>query len=256
MILILLSAFLIQNTTLAQIGPQNDDSPAIQAAIDLRNEFIKALESKDFTSFAHKGMDAAIHKLAEQIVTEHQDTALATELLTQWESSSKIFNPGLMSSMMDIGDHSPLFPWIDAFLDKMAAKYGSIVYSLPLVKDIQMMNYALPVVFSPHGAWQSDAASEGIDLRIEYRKHFIPFANLVTYYVTLLGCEYVAQRQGQPELKKVCKPVAKKLEFAMGRYVAPVVSDWIYSASTQNINIGSGQIRYNTVDELRRAIQH
>jgi hypothetical protein len=95
-----------------------------------------------------------------------------------------------------------------------------------------------------------------LDLRIEYRKHFIPFANIVTYYVTLVGCQYVADRQGQPELKKVCKPVAEKLQLAMGRYVAPVVSDWIFNASNQSLQIGANRLKYNTVDDLRRAIQN
>jgi hypothetical protein len=61
---------------------------------------------------------------------------------------------------------------------------------------------------------------------------------------------------GQPQLKKVCKPVAEKLEFAMGRYIAPVVSDWIYNAGNQNLQIGKSRLKYNTVEDLRRAIQN
>jgi hypothetical protein len=251
-ILILLSVLFIHQSAHAQLV---DDSPAIQAAIDLRNQFVDALERKDFVAFAHQGMDGAIRKFAEQIQEEQNDAELSNELISLWEQSSIVLALA-DSKVFDIGDHAPLFPWFNEFLDKMAAKYGTIIYTLPIVKNITMLNYALPVVFKPNGPWRTDGASQGLDLRIEYRKHFIPFANIVTYYVALLGCEYIAQRQGQPEMKKICKPVAQKLEYAMGRYIAPVVSDWIFNASNQTLQITSDRLRYNTVDDLRRAIQH
>jgi hypothetical protein len=252
-ILILLSVVLLQSTSKAQFI---DDSPAMQAAIDLRNDFVKALEKKDFIPFAHQGMDAAIRMLADQVRDVQGDAEMSERLLRNWEASSATFDSILSSKVLDLGDHTPLFPWINDYLGEMAAKYGTIIYTLPLVKDIQMINYALPVVFQPKGAWQTDSASQGLDLRVEYRKHFIPFANFVTYYVTLIGCQIVADRQGQPELKKVCKPAAEKLQFAMGRYVAPFVSDWIFNASNQSIQIGPNRLRYNTVEDLRRAIRN
>jgi hypothetical protein len=252
-LLILLSVLFIQTNTQAQTS---SDQVAIQTAIDLRNEFVNALQKKDFMPFARKGFDGAIRKLAEQLVADYQDQALSDELIRMWESSQSRFDLLLNTKITDLGDHEPLFPWINQFLDQTSSRYGTIIYTLPIVKDILMVNYALPVVFRPHGSWQTDSASQGLDLRIEYRKHFIPFANLVTFYVTLIGCEVVAERQGQPELKKICKPVAEKLKFAMGRYVAPMVSDWIFDASNQSIQIGPNRLKYNTVDDLRRAIQN
>jgi hypothetical protein len=250
---ILLSVVLFASTSNAQFV---DDSPAIQAAIDLRNEFVKALEKKDFVPFAQRGMDGAIRMLADQMRDVYADPEMAERLIRNWESSSVRFEAILSSKVLDLGDHEPLFPWINETLGEMAAKYGTIIYTLPIVKDVQMINYALPVVFQPKGTWQTDTASQGLDLRVEYRKHFIPFANFVTYYVTLIGCQIVADRQGQPELKKVCKPAAEKLQFAMGRHVAPVVSDWIFNASNQSIQIGPNRLKYNTVDDLRRAIRN
>ncbi|MBU6155075.1 MAG: hypothetical protein KGP28_12290 [Bdellovibrionales bacterium] len=252
-ILILLSVVLLQTTSNAQFI---DDSPAIQAAIDLRNDFVNALEKKDFIPFAHRGMDGAIRMLADQIRNDQGDVEMSERLIRQWEDSSLRFGVLLSSKVQDLGDHEPLFPWINEYLGEMAAKYGTIIYTLPLVQDIQMINYALPVVFQPKGTWQTDSASQGIDLRVEYRKHFIPFANFVTYYVALIGCQIVADRQGQPEMKKVCKPAAEKLQFAMGRYIAPVVSDWIFNASNQSLQIGPNRLKYNTVEDLRRAIRN
>jgi hypothetical protein len=252
-ILILLSVVMLQSTSRAQFI---DDSPAIQAAINLRNDFVKALEKKDFVPFAHRGMDGAIRMLADHVREAKGDAEMSARLLRLWEESSIVFQSILSSKVLDLGDHEPLFPWINDYLGEMADKYGTIIYTLPIVKDVQMINYALPVVFQPKGAWQTDSASQGLDLRVEYRKHFIPFANLVTYYVTLIGCQIVADRQGQPEMRKVCKPAAEKLQFAMGRYIAPVVSDWIFNASNQSIQIGANRLKYNTVEDLRRAIRN
>jgi hypothetical protein len=252
-ILILLSVFTIHSASFAQ---SLDDSAAIQAAIDARNEFVQALLKKDFTSFAHQSFDVAIHEFAQQIRDEQNDAVLADELLAKWNQSSMSFNRALTMQAMDIGDHSPLFPWINDFLGKMSSKYGTIILTLPIVKDILMVNYALPVVFSPRGTWQTDGQVEDVDNRIEYRKHFIPFANFVTYYTALIGCNYIVQHQGQTQLKKVCKPAAEKLRFVMGRYIAAPISDWIFKASNHSLQISSDRLKYNTVDELRRAIQN
>jgi hypothetical protein len=255
-ILVLLTIVLISvsasNRANAQIHAGED--AAMQAAIDVRNDFIRALEKKDFTEFAGKGMDGAIRVFADQIRTQYRDEASASELIRKWESTLILFQRRVLPKIEELGDHAPMFPWINEFLAKMSSRYGTIIYNLPIVKDIQMVNYALPVVFHPHGAWQQDGASHGIDLRIEYRKHFIPFANLVTYYTVLVGCNYVAQQQGDPELKRICKPAAEKLKFAMGRYVAPVVSDWIYNASSESLQIGPDRLRYNSAEDLRKAV--
>lgn len=226
----------------------------MQAAIDVRNDFVRALQRKDFTEFAGKGMDGAIRQFADQIRTRFSDEARASELIQRWEATYVLFQRRALPKMDELGDHAPMFPWINEFLAKMSSRYGTIIYNLPIVKDIQMVNYALTVVFHPRGPWQQDGASQGIDLRIEYRKHFIPFANLVTYYTALVGCNYVAQQQGDPQLKRMCKPAAEKLRFAMGRYVAPVVSDWIYNASSESLHIGPERLRYNTAQDLRKAV--
>lgn len=255
-ILVLLSAVFIsaQVATHAQAQVRSNEDAAMQAAIDVRNDFVRALQKKDFTEFAGKGMDGAIRLFADQIRTQYSDQVLAVELIQKWESTLALFQRRALPKIEELGDHAPMFPWINEFLVKMSSRYGSIIYNLPIVKDIQMVNHALPVVFHPHGTWQQDGSSQGIDLRIEYRKHFIPFANLVTYYTTLVGCNYIAQHNGDPQLKRLCKPAAEKLKFAMGRYVAPVVADWIYNASAESLQIGPDRLRYNTAEDLRKAV--
>jgi hypothetical protein len=203
-------------------------------------------------------MDGAIRLVIEDLRVNHSDARMANELEQVWEESSVDFEASLdlAVSLLDLGDHAPLIPQLDELLQKLADQYGPIIKSLPIVKEIQEMNYAIPVVFKPKGAWQDPA----VDNRIEYRKHFIPFANFVTYYAALITCNIIAKKQNQPELKKVCKQVSEKLKFAMGRYVAPTISDWIFKAAnrgtTQGLNISPMDLRYNTVEELRQAIRN
>jgi len=227
---------------------------AMQAALDARNDFVTALQNKDFTEITHQAFGNAI-ATAVQDLRDRSDYAMANELQNRWQSSD--FVGALFAAQLhDLGDHAPLFPWLDDFFNKMSSKYGTIIFNLPYVKDLRTLNFAIPVVFAPTGkGWEQD----GIDARIEYRKHFIPFANIITYYVSLFGCDYVATKQGQPELKKLCSKAAEKLEFVMGRYIAPVVSDWIFKAanrgSNDSLQLSSDRLRYQTADELRKAIQ-
>lgn len=252
-IILVLAALTLNTTANAQNSLYAGEIKAIQGALDARNEIVNAFETKDFTEVTHNGFERAI-QVAVQDLRDRSDNAMADELQNQWNTSN--FESALfMASLDDLGDHGVLFPWLDKFFAKMSAKYGSIVLSLPYVQDLNTLNYAIPVVFSPKGAWQV----VGADNRIEYRKHFIPFANIITYYASLYGCKYIAVQQGIPELKKICGKVATKLKFVMGRYVAPPVSDWIFKTVNHgtrgSIKVTSSQLRYNTAEELRAAIQ-
>lgn len=245
--LILLAVLAFQSVSFAN---SSDESKAYQGALNARNEFVRALTTKDFTQVTHHGFDVLMREFADSIAQDQKDPELANELINQWTTSSAMFETALFT-MNALGDHNPLFPWIETFLQKMAAKYGTIIYKLQIVINVQTLNFAIPVVFTPRGNWHLSTG----DNRIEYRKHFIPFANIVTYYTALYGCNYVVAHQGQPQLKKICKPAAEKLRFVMGRYIAPVVSDWIYKAGNKQLQIGSDRLRYTTPAELAQAIQ-
>lgn len=251
-ILILLSAFVLNQHAFAATATETD---AVRAALESRDQFVNALKNRDFTELARQGFDVAIRELAQQLRDEHQDNVMADDLLNRWTQSSANFEAQLafMTGKRDVGDHAPLFPWIQEFLNTMGDKYGTIIFSLPIVQNIVMLNYTIPVVFNPHGAWQE----EGANNRVEYRKHFIPFANLVTYYVSLYGCKYVLAHQGVTTgANQLCTKAATKLQFVMGRYIAPLVSDWIFKSNNQSIEIGSDRLRYTTAEQLQQAIQH
>ena len=225
-----------------------DELRAVQSAIDGSTSVIEALAKKDFASITHQQMSNAIAELAADLRARHND-ALADELLGNWNRTQfQIFSN---MTMKDLGDHAPLFQWLEDFFTKMADQYGTIIYSLPYVSDIRTLNFAIPVVFVPKGNWQM----VGQDNRIEYRKHFIPFANIVTYYAAFYGCQFAVVKLGVPQLKQLCGKAADQLKFVMGRYIAPQVSDWIFKGVNANLELANKQMTQITAQQLLNAIK-
>lgn len=241
----------------------NDERIAMQAAIGARNEFVRALINRDYVDLARAGFDHAVKDLAAQLV-EQGKIAESQELMQKWGHDGGVsqfqmafmFQTESLLSKDDLGDHAPLFAWLEQYLVKLENKYGSIITKLPIIANIRMVNFALPVVFTPGSSrWQ--LASQ--DNRIEYRKHFIPFVNLVTYYGSLYACNVIAAKSQYPQLKKLCKKAATKLQFAMGRYVAPHISDFIYKVANRKRTkapvFTRDQLRYENGDQLSSEIR-
>lgn len=221
---------------------------ALQAAIDVRDQFVTALQKKDFTAMTHQAMGNAVDMLATDLRQNFSDEVMASRLEAIWKNNEMTF---FSANLNELGDHSPLIPQLEEMLGSLAEKYGNVILTLPIVQDIRTLNFAIPVVFKPKGDWQSPE----VDNRIEYRKHFIPFANIVTYYGALVACNYFAAKSEQPDLKKICKPAAEKLKFAMGRYIAPPISDWIFNQSNRSYVVTDSARVYNTAEDLKLAIQ-
>lgn len=224
---------------------------ALQAALDSRKEIVSAFKNRDFESVAKSALEKMIAQLVKDLEARN-DAAMAQELTQWWGQTEALFGTGAFAlSLHDLGDHAPLFAWLEDFLTRMSDKYGAIVFSLPYVKDIRTLNFALPVVFQPRGAWQK----VGMDHRIEYRKHFIPFANLATYYISLYSCKAILTKQGLGQLTRLCGKAASKLQFVMGRYIAPHVSDWVFKLTQSRLEIRNEDMRYGSAEELKQAIR-
>lgn len=237
----------LQFSSIAKAEGFQGELGAINAALQMRNQIVTALETKDFTQITHDSMGGAVSLLANDLRNTMQDEEMAVQLENVWAEGENAFNT---VQWRDLGDHDPYIPQLEEFLTQLADKYGTVIYSLPVVEDIRTINFAVPVVFHPKGAWQKSDT----DNRIEYRKHFIPFANIVTFYGSLLACNYFAAKSEQPDLKKVCQPAAEKLKFAMGRYIAPPISDWIFNQTNKSYFVSQSQLHYLTAEDLRAAI--
>lgn len=245
---LLLALSMLQGSNTAKAENFEGELIALQAAIDVRDQFVTALENKDFAEITEKSMGNAIELLAQDIRTNYSDEKMARKLEKIWNQDRVLF---YTASLTDLGDHAPMIPQLEDFLQSLSDKYGTIILTLPIVQDIRTLNFAIPVVFKPRGEWQSP----DYDNRIEYRKHFIPFANIVTYYGTLVACNYFATKSGQPDLKKICSKAAEKLKFVMGRYIAPPISDWIFNQRNKSFSVSQSALVYTTAQELSAAIQ-
>ncbi len=245
---LLLAVSMFQGVSSAKAETFQGELGALQVALDVRDQFVTALQNKDFTQMTHDSMGSAIDLLAQNIRETYSDEEMASKLESVWRDNETLF---FTVRLDDLGDHAPLIPKIEDFIKELSTKYGPVVMALPIIQDIRTLNFAIPVVFNPKGDWQSTE----YDNRIEYRKHFIPFANIVTYYSSLVACNYYATKSGQPDLKKICKKAAEKLQFVMGRYIAAPISDWIFKQTNKSILISDRARKYNSAEDLRIAIQ-
>ncbi len=254
-ILVAVAVLLCQQSAFAQTSQRiTVEDAGIQAALDVRDQFITSVQHKDFTTITHTALGAAIEILAFELRYRYNENAAADAILNEWSKQNPTAFAALVMSRgydRDLGDHTPLLPWLQNEIQTMTSKYGINFAALPIVSDVVTLNFAIPVVFAPHGSWESP----DVDNRIEYRKHFIPFANLVTYYATNLSCNLVLKHYNLSDLKRICPKAANALEWVMGRYIAPQVSDWIFKGANKSLYVSQDQLVYHDVSDIRSAIQ-
>src|SRR5436189_92463 len=109
----------------------------LQASLDARDEFVTALQKKDFTLVSQKAMGSAVDLFAESLRANQHDESAAATLKSIWEQHKAAF---FTIQWTDLGDHAPLIPQLEDFIKQMAAKYGTVVMSLPVVEDLRTLN--------------------------------------------------------------------------------------------------------------------
>lgn len=250
---IVLVTFLWNSGALAQSGEpvlgQPDQLQLMSGALEGRNRVIEAAAKRDLKTIALEQLENAAEEFALDLQSRGDESA-AGEL-------REIFQNKILEIKLgkDLGDHSPLIPAFEDFLVRMSERYGAIIFSLPYVQDLRTLNFAIAVVLKPAGGnW----AQPGVDARIEYRKHFIPFANIITYYASFYGCKYIAQRQGISRADRLCRQAAERLRFVMGRHLAPVISDFIFRSArrvTRPLSVRERQLVYVRSEQLLESVK-
>jgi hypothetical protein len=213
-----------------------DPHLALQATYDSNDSIIWDLLDGDVHSAAQSGLNVMVAEGVQEL-RDSGETKLADKYEGEW---NKQFSSYLLVTarlgILDLGDHDPLSAWLSNYYKVLFTKTNGAIRSIRLIEDINTMNYALAVVFSPNGKWRAQASSYNDEDRIEYRKHFIPFANIATYWVSLEVCKHYASDYGQ-----LCDDAADELEHLMGRYVAPPVSDWVFGMAAGGESILDAQ---------------
>ena len=148
----------------------------------------------------------------------HQE--LADEISGEWVqvAAANFTDFGLL----DLGDHQPLNQWLARTYDKIESKLGPTICKVLGLYDFKILNFAIPVVFHPNGRGGDSWDKE------EYRKHFVPFSGVVTYWSVNVSCRVWAVGLWA----RGCGIAAAVSRFSMEKWISPRVSDRIYKMAT------------------------
>jgi hypothetical protein len=140
----------------------------------------------------------------------HSDEA--DKLLDEWQNK---FSPMFLNPK-GLGDHAPLSDWLANWYVVMELLLGESFMKMTHLDDINIINFAIPVVFNPcDPEWDKP----------EYNLHFTPLAGVLTYWVTWGVCVGATWGSG---ILFICTPIASAGEHIMITFFAPKISDRIY----------------------------
>jgi hypothetical protein len=148
------------------------------------------------------------------------------EVAAKLEWEAEVVNSQVLSvvDLFDLGDHRPLDSGFAALYQLMKENLGSEVLVKFHLDDADVLNYSTPVVFQPRGDRRTGEAWS----REEYRKHFVPFSGVITYWVSYGGC--LVATQSEPILAAFCGVTAQGMRKAVVKSVGPLLSDRVYDS--------------------------
>lgn len=172
----------------------------------------------------------AIAELRRQGVWEYADVKE-----TEWRGQYRGFlvaHTMMHPSQRDIGDHAPLVKWLADFYNSVEAMIGVDACKALHLSDIKTFNFCIPVVFRPC-SFPMDGVL--IPRKDEYQNHFAEgdvyygLVPVVTWWAIEIGC--MAGTSGIAAF--LCGPAAMAGEYAMGKWLAPKLSDLVFSRSCE-----------------------
>ncbi len=188
-------------------GAGNDPAAAIQTEFRRVNQDL--LEQR-FAERTSQTMDALI-RVATRALRDRGFEQDASILEIEWQGWAK-----RTVSILELGDHVPLSQWLSKAYLNLEEKLGpSLLRSLRL-DDLNTLNFAIPVVFSP-ASWEKG----------EYRLHFVPYSAIISYWSAWLTCSWVSSGLWGWS----CGKVADVPRVVMTRWLGPKLSDQIHAAA-------------------------
>lgn len=175
---------------------------------------VREIESGRMAEKADAALDRMI-RLAGAKLRREGHPFEAARIEREWRNEWK----GRLVTMRDLGDYAPLSQWLADWYQRLVDLLGEEVCKALHLDDINIMNFAIPVVFRPcNPQWDI----------VEYQKHFVPFAGVLAYWTTWAVCSGVTA--GLATLL-VCGPLGMAAEYLMVTRLAPGLSDRIWRAS-------------------------
>jgi hypothetical protein len=113
----------------------------------------------------------------------------------------------------DLGDHRPLSAWLAWFYDEVETKLGRRFCAFFHIDDIKAFNYGYIVTMNP---WGDPVTRETWD-RLEYQRHFVPFATASFYWSSYLACNLSAPMPASLG----CSVALQAPRYLVRRWIAP-----------------------------------
>jgi hypothetical protein len=199
-----------------------------------------------FTQFQlNKKTQSALNAMvaaSNEALAEHGFVEDAQTAQREWDQD---FSASLTAMQLyNIGDHAPMSAWLSNFYDKTRDRLGDPVMKLLHLDDLYTINYTMPVVFHPKG----DTKGQDHWNQLEYQRHFIPFASIITYWGSFAACRAVAFRV--TPIKRWCSSISMILRGAMKGMIAPKLSNYIYKKFSDKVGSGgSSDLNLADLDE-------
>lgn len=187
------------------------------------SEYITAsgLDRVAATARTNRGVAFLVDNMVTNIVDTGLNALMAKGLRSDALRLQKEYQAivqGKIISSWDLGDHEPWSQWLVKFYNELETLLGHDLCVRLHLDDIWEINYAVPVVFHPKDPrWDI----------IEYRKHFVPLAGSISYWVSYIACEAITYGAGMVFL--ICTPIGDICEGMMTDYIAPDLSDYVYN---------------------------
>lgn len=204
----------------------NQEKIIKQVAFALENDNLRAAEY----------MDEALSNLlstADVILRSQGHDDLADEIQTEY----MLFYSGAATrqvlGMKEIGDHPPLSEWLKDVHNKIHDALGDFLCKYFHFHDIMILNYGLPVVFSPKQYKLKDYLDHFAGHQIWgwfWEHHGV--AGVVTYWVVNGAC--IGVTYGLGVVTFVCGPIASLAENVMDKSIAPPVGERIWKRAQEN----------------------
>jgi hypothetical protein len=126
--------------------------------------------------------------------------------------------------IQDIGDHPPMWQWLDDLEKKLRELLGDFVMKVTRLEDLRTFNYTIPIVLHPDGDTRTDPPT--LISKLDYKQHFVPFAGALSYWTAWSVC--TGATWGMGAVVFICSPIGMVAERVVVTKIAPDLSDKIW----------------------------
>jgi hypothetical protein len=129
-----------------------------------------------------------------------------------------------IGAVQDIGDHPPMWEWLDKLEKDLRALLGDFVMQVTRLEDLKVFNYSIPIVLHPDGDIRTEPPT--LITKLDYKQHFVPFAGALGYWTAWGVC--TGATWGLGAVIFICSPVGMVAERVVETRIAPDLSDKIW----------------------------